>query len=187
MRSLYVLLMSMSSEQSQSVIFGGKPMALSGPSLQIGSMAPDFEATGSDLKSVRLSAILSPSVVLILSSVPSLDTGVCSEQTHRFEEEIGKLGGQAKLITLSMDLPFAQGRFCGGQPKANTLFLSDHRLADFGMNYGTLIADVRLLSRAVFVVGKDGKLAHVQYVKETGTHPDYDAALGAVKKEIDRK
>ena len=185
------MLISMANEQPPSVIFGRHSLALSGPSLKIGDTAPDFEATNSDLEPVHLSSLRVPSAslppVFILSSVPSLDTGVCSAQTHRFEEEVGKLDGQAKLITISMDLPFAQGRFCGGQPKANTFFLSDHRLADFGLNYCTLIPDVRLLCRAVFVVGRNGRLVHVQYVRDTGTHPDYDAVLAAVRKEIERQ
>ena len=182
-------------------------MALVGPELKVGDKAPDFEATASDLAPARLSALLqsaplASASVKIISSVASLDTGVCSDETHRFEDEISKLGGKAALITVSMDLPFAQGRFCGprgaeaprgtaaqeggdcGAPKPGNVFLSDHRLADFGQKYGVLIKEMRLLCRAVFVVDLQNKIVHVQYVKETGTHPDYDAVLEAVKKEI---
>ncbi|VVB57409.1 thiol peroxidase [uncultured archaeon] len=172
----------MAYERKEAVIFGGHPMTQVGPHLQVGDPAPDFEATNSDLKAVRFSSIHAP--VKIVSSVPSLDTGVCSAQTKRFEEEIAKMEGKVALITVSMDLPFAQYRFCGKAPPANAHFLSDHQHAYFGKAWGTFIKEVRLLGRAVFVVDSNGRLVHVEYVKETGTHPNYEAVMKAVKEAL---
>ncbi len=170
----------MSVERPNSVIFANHPMTLVGPELKAGDLAPDAQCIGPDLNPLHVLSAL-PAKIKIISSVPSLDTGVCSAQTHRFEEEVAKLGGQVGLVTLSMDLPFAQGRFCSGAPKEHTIFLSDYRTASFGLAYGTLIKEVRLLSRAVFVVGPFGRILYAQYVKETGTHPDYEAVLKVVQ------
>ena len=172
----------MAYERKEAVIFGGHPMTLVGPALQAGDAAPDFEAVDSDLKSVRFSSIHTP--LKIVSSVPSLDTGICSAQTKRFEDEIAKLDGRVALITVSMDLPFAQQRFCGKAPPANAHFLSDHQHGYFGKSWGTYIKEVRLLARAVFVVDSNRRLVHVQYVKESGTHPDYEAVMKALKEAL---
>ncbi len=175
----------MSVDAVRTALWGGKPMELEGLALETGDMAPDAKAVDANQQLQSVLSLVPSSIVKIITTVPSLDTGVCSGETHRFEAEVGKLGGQACLITVSMDLPFAQGRFCAGAPKPNTYFLSDHRLADVGVKYGVLFKELRLLSRAVFVVGQDGKLAHAQYVNDTGAHPDYEAVLAAVRKEID--
>ena len=174
----------MSDYPIRTALWGGKPMGLAGSALHEGDIAPDAQGVDSANSLQHLLSIAPSSHVKIITTVPSLDTGVCSGETHRFEAEVGKLGGQASLITVSMDLPFAQGRFCGGAPKPNTYFVSDHRLADVGTKYGTLVPELRLLSRAVFVVGKDGRIAHAQYVHDTGTHPDYEAVLAVVRNEI---
>jgi thiol peroxidase len=118
--------------------------------------------------------------VRIFSVVPSLDTPVCDAQTKRFNEEAGKLG-DIKIYTVSMDLPFAQKRWCGAFGVDHVKMLSDHRDASFGEHYGTLIKDLRVLSRAIFVVDQENVIRHVEYVKEVGDHPDYETALSAAK------
>ena len=112
--------------------------------------------------------------------MPSLDTPTCDIETRTFNEEAAKLGAAVKLLTISMDLPFAQKRWCGAAGVENLKTYSDHREAAFGLAYGVLIKELRLLARAVFVVGKDGKLEHVQLVKEIANEPDYEAVLQAV-------
>jgi thiol peroxidase len=155
----------------------GNPLALIGPELKAGDAAPDFELIGSDLKPVHLGPGGS---VRIFSVVPSLDTPVCDAQTKRFNDEIAKLDG-VEVITVSMDLPFAQSRWCGAFGVDKVKMLSDHKSASFGTAYGTLIEPLRIESRAIFVIGKDNVLKHVEYVSEVADHPNYDAALAAAK------
>ncbi len=155
----------------------GNPLALVGPELKAGDAAPDFELIGSDLKPVNLGP---GGTVRIFSVVPSLDTPVCDAQTKRFNDEIAKLEG-VEVITVSMDLPFAQSRWCGAFGVDKVKMLSDHKTASFGTAYGTLIEPLRIESRAIFVVGKDNVLKHVEYVSEVADHPNYDAALAAAK------
>ncbi|MGH9520518.1 MAG: thiol peroxidase, partial [Terriglobales bacterium] len=118
------------------------------------------------------------------SVVPSLDTPVCDLQTKRFNEEAGKLNGAVKIITVSMDLPFAQKRWCGAAGAAHVQTLSDYQTGSFGQAMGTLIKELRLESRAIFVVDKDGIIRYVEYVPEIGSHPNYDAALAAAKQLV---
>jgi thioredoxin-dependent peroxiredoxin len=118
--------------------------------------------------------------VRIFSVVPSLDTPVCDAQTKRFEDEASKLPGVA-IYTVSMDLPFAQQRWCGNYGIDKVMMLSDHRTGSFGEHYGTLIPDLRIESRAIFVLDGDNRLRHVEYVNEVGSHPDYEAALEAAR------
>jgi thiol peroxidase len=157
----------------------GNPLTLVGPELKAGQKAPDFSVVGNDLKPVTLAD--SAGKVRILSVVPSLDTPVCDAQTRRFNEEAAKLPS-IEILTVSMDLPFAQKRWCGAAGVDKVKTVSDHRDASFGSAYGTLIKELRLESRAIFVVDKTGKLTHVEYVKEVAEHPNYDAALAAAKK-----
>ena len=119
--------------------------------------------------------------VRVFSVVPSLDTPVCDAQTRRFNQEAAKLT-DVKIYTISMDLPFAQARWCGASGVENLTMLSDHRNAQFGANYGTLIKELRLNCRAIFVVDEEDLLRHVEYVKEVADYPDYEAALEAVRK-----
>jgi thiol peroxidase len=114
--------------------------------------------------------------------LPSLDTPVCEAQTKRFDEEAARLPANVAVLTVSMDLPFAQARFCGDKGIDRVQTASDHRDAGFGRAYGTLIEPLRLEARALFVVGADGHLKHVQYVPEVTEHPDYDAALAAARR-----
>lgn len=118
--------------------------------------------------------------VRIFSVVPSLDTPVCDAQTKRFNEEAGKLP-DVSIYTISMDLPFAQKRWCGAFGIDHVRMVSDHRAGSFGQNYGTLIKDLRILSRAIFVVDKDNTIGHVEYVKEVSDHPNYESALKIAK------
>lgn len=156
----------------------GKPLTLIGPELKPGSKAPDFETVGDGLQNTTLES--TGHNVRIFSVVPSLDTPVCDAQTKRFNEEAAKLPG-VEIYTISMDLPFAQKRWCGAYGVDKVKMLSDHRTGSFGEHYGTLIKDLRIESRAIFVVDKDNTIKHVEYVKEVADHPNYEAALNAAR------
>ncbi|MDP9172064.1 MAG: thiol peroxidase [Acidobacteriota bacterium] len=153
-------------------------MTLVGPELKPGDAAPEFSVVDSSLKAVHLSD--TGTRTRIFSVVPSLDTPVCDAQTRRFNEEAAKLS-DVDIYTVSMDLPFAQKRFCNSFALDNVKMLSDHKDASFGEAYGTLIKELRILSRAIFVVGSDNKVKYVEYVPEVGNFPNYEAALAAVK------
>ena len=155
----------------------GNPLTLVGPELKAGERAPDFSVVDSSLKPVHLADTTGKTRVF--SVVPSLDTPVCDAQTKRFNEEAGKLK-DVDFYTVSMDLPFAQKRFCNSFALDNVKMLSDHKDASFGSSYGTLIKELRILSRAIFVVGPDDRLKYVEYVPEVADHPNYDAALAAL-------
>ncbi|WP_337019597.1 thiol peroxidase [Oceanobacillus massiliensis] len=161
-----------------SVTFKQEPVTLVGPEIKVGDMAPDFTVLSNDLKEVKLSDYSGK--VKLISVVPSIDTGVCSEQTRRFNEEANKLDN-VYVLTISMDLPFAQGRWCAANGIEKVDTLSDHRDADFGEKYGTLMKELRLLARSVFVVNSKDEVSYVEYVSEGTTHPDYEAALKAAK------
>jgi len=156
----------------------GNPLTLIGPELRPGVTAPDFKLVDTALKNVTLAD--TGNNVRIISVVPSLDTPVCDAQTKRFNEEAAKLPG-VDIITVSMDLPFAQKRWCGQFGVDNVKMLSDHRDGSFGANYGTLIKELRIESRAIFVLDRNNTLRHVEYVKEVADFPNYDAALSAVR------
>jgi len=156
----------------------GNPMTLLGPELKAGDKAPDFSAVDNGLKPVDLAA--TGNGVRVFSVVPSLDTPVCDMQTKRFNEEAGKLG-DVTIYTVSMDLPFAQKRWCGAFGVDHVKMLSDHRDGSFGQAYGTLIKELRILSRAIFVVDKNNVICHAEYVKEVSEHPNYDAAMAAAR------
>jgi thiol peroxidase len=169
----------MDNNSSQTVTMHGNPMTLSGPIPHVGDPAPDFTALSNDLQPVRLSEFAGR--IVIISAVPSLDTPVCDLQTRRFNTEAGQLGENVQILTVSMDLPFAQKRWCGAAGIAHLMTLSDHRTAEFGQTYGILISELRLLARAVFVVDAKGVLRHMEVVPEIAQEPDYGAALAAVK------
>lgn len=156
----------------------GRPFSLAGPELKPGDAAPDFTLVDSANKPVTLAD--TGSRVRIFSVVPSLDTPVCDAQTRRFNIESTKLP-DVDIYNISMDLPFAQKRWCTQFAVDRVRMLSDHREASFGAAWGTLIRDLRLESRAVFVIGKDNVIRYVEYVKELTDHPDYDAALAAAR------
>jgi thiol peroxidase len=156
----------------------GKPLTLLGPELKAGEKAPDFAAVTDSLQDVNLEK--TGHAVRIFSVIPSLDTPVCDAQTKRFNEEAAKLDG-IQIYTISMDLPFAQKRWCGAFGVDKIKMLSDHRTGSFGENYGTMIKELRIESRAIFVLDKDGTIKHVEYVKEVADHPNYEAAFAAAK------
>ncbi len=146
--------------------------------MTVGDPAPDFDVVSSSLQKVNLKA--TGGGVRIFSVLPSLDTPVCDAQTKRFQDEAEKLN-PIKIFTISMDLPFAQKRWCGDYGVDRVVMLSDHVTGSFGENYGTLIKDLRIESRAIFVVDQEDKIRYVEYVDEVGDHPNYDAALNAAR------
>lgn len=161
------------------VTMKGNPLTLSGPLPAIGIKAPDFTALNNDLSPASLSDFRGK--VIIISSVPSLDTPVCDMETRRFNQEAGGLGDKVTVLTISMDLPFAQARWCGAAGIDKVITLSDHRDASFGKAYGVMIKELRLLARCVFVVDKEGILRYTQLVKEITEEPKYEEVLKAVK------
>ena len=156
----------------------GNPLTLIGPELKPGDAAPDFTVTDGSLKPVSLKD--TGNHVRIISVVPSLDTPVCDAQTKKFNEAAAGLPG-VDILTVSMDLPFAQKRWCGAFGVDNVKMLSDHKDASFGSNYGTLIKELRIESRAIFVLDSDNKIRHAEYVKEVADFPNYEAALSAAR------
>ena len=160
----------------------GNPLDLEGPELMVGQQAPDATLSKDLVAEEKLSEFNGKT--RILSVVPSLDTPVCAEQTKRFNQEAANMPGVA-FITISCDLPTAQGRFCGaeGIDTEKLRVLSDHRRTEFGKAYGTLITELRVLCRAVFVVGPDNTIKYAEYVPEIAEHPNYDAVLEAAKAE----
>ena len=165
-------------ERANAGTFSGEPVTLIGPELKAGDEAPQFTCVDTSMKPVTLAD--TGKSVRIFSVIPSLDTPVCDAQTRRFDTEMSKLAG-VDFYTVSMDLPFAQKRWSTATSADAAKMLSDHRDASFGSNYGTLIKDMRIESRAIFVVDKENKIRYVEYVKEVADHPDYDAALSAAK------
>jgi thiol peroxidase len=168
------------SERKGIVTMKGNPITLIGNEVKVGDKAPDFEVAGQDLSTVKFSSFAGK--VCIISCVPSLDTSVCDIMTRRFNQEAAKLGNDIAVLAISMDLPFAQKRWCGAAGVKNVRVLSDHRTASFGQAYGILIKDLRLLARAVFVVDKKGIIRYASIVPEISSEPNYDEALEAVKK-----
>ncbi len=166
-------------ERPGAVTMFGKPVTLVGPKIEVGQQAPDFTVVDTGLQPKRLADFKGH--VLLIASVPSLDTGVCSAETRTFNERAASFGPDVRVLTISMDLPFAQKRWCGAEGIERVITLSDHKEASFGTAYGTLIKEHRLLARAVFVVDRQGRVTYVEYVPEVTQHPDYDAAVAAVQ------
>lgn len=164
--------------EKRTVYRHGQPLTARGRKLAVGEQAPDFKLLDNDLK-VKTLADYKDAVKLI-SIVPSLDTGVCDLQTRQFNEDIAELP-EAVVITVSVDLPFAQKRWCGNADLEDAVTLSDHRDVAFGEAYGVLIEELRLLARAVLVLDRDNKITYVEYLEEMTSHPDYEQALAAVK------
>ena len=160
----------------------GNPLTLVGNEVNVGDEAPDFEVLDNDLTLVKFSSLHGK--ICILLSVPSLDTPICDIETKKFNEEAARLGPDVVILTISMDLPFAQKRWCVASEVTNVQTLSDHRDASFGTAYGVLIKELRLLARAVFVVDRDGIVRYVELVNELVNEPDYEAALRALKELV---
>jgi thiol peroxidase len=169
-------------ERSGMITMKGYPLTLAGNPLKVGDRAPDFELMNNDMKPVSLSAYQGK--IVLISSVPSLDTPVCDLETRRFNSEAVGLGQDVVILTISMDLPFAQKRWCGAAGVDKVVTLSDHHNASFGLAYGVLIKELRLLARAVFVLDREGQIRYIQIVKEIASEPDYEAILTAVKNLI---
>ena len=169
-------------EQKGVITFKGNPMTLVGNEVKVGQKAPDFKLTANDLSEVTLKS--SAGKVRVVSVVPSVDTPVCDLQTKRFNDEASKLGDKAAIITVSLDLPFAQKRWCGAASATKVQLLSDYKDHSFGFAYGTRIKELGLLTRAVFVIDSNDQVQYVEYVKEVTAHPNYDAAIAVAKKLI---
>lgn len=165
-------------EHPNAITFLGGPLTLVGTPVSVGMKAPDFTLLDTDLNPVSLAAYAGKP--FILSTVPSLDTPVCDMETRRFNQEAGKLG-DVPILTVSMDLPFAQKRWCAAAGVDNVITLSDHRDASLGVNYGLLIKELRLLARAVLVANTSHEIVYYELVKEVTHEPDYDGALNAAK------
>lgn len=170
----------MAQERTGVITFKGNPLTLIGPEIKVGDKAPNFTVLAKDLSPVTLES--SKAKARLFSVVPSLDTPVCDQQTRRFNEEAAKLPGNLEILTISMDLPFAQNRFCSTAGIDRVQTASDHREASFGQAYGVLIKELRLLSRSIFVVDKNDVVRYVEIVKEVTSHPNYEAALEAARK-----
>ncbi|MHB1158594.1 MAG: thiol peroxidase [Phycisphaerales bacterium] len=167
-------------ERAAAVTFKGNPMTLVGNELKLGQPAPAFTLIGNDMKPKSLADFKGKTIVL--STVPSLDTAVCDTQTRRFNAEAASLGDDVVVLTVSMDLPMAQKRWCGAAGVDRIVTLSDYKDHSFGVAYGLRIKELGLIARSVSVIDKQGKLAYHQLVKEVATEPDYAPALQAVKK-----
>ena len=165
-------------KRENAVTFAGNPVALIGDEVKVGDKAPVFTALKNDLSVFSSDEVKGKKV--IISAVPSVDTGVCELQTKRFNEEAQKLENTI-ILTISADLPFAQSRFCAAEGIKILIMLSDHRDLDFAHKYGLELDGLRLLSRAIFVIDESGTVTYVQYVPEVTDHPDYDKALEAAR------
>jgi thiol peroxidase len=161
------------------VTFGGNPVTLIGTEIKIGDKAPDFSAIDGSLKSVKFSEFKGK--VKLLSIFPSIDTGVCSMQTRKFNVEAGKFSDKVAFIALSADLPFALKRFCGAEGIDNLVPLSDHRDMDFGNKYGFHIKELRLLTRGVVIIDANDTIRYIEVLPEIGKEPNYEAAIKALK------
>lgn len=169
----------MAQERKNAATFQGNPLTLIGPELKVGDKAPDFKAVDNGLKPVTLAS--SQGKTRLVSVVPSIDTPVCDLQTKRFNQEASKLPENVAVLTVSMDLPFAQARWCGLAGADKIQMLSDYQERSFGQAYGVLIKELQLLARTVFVIGPDDKIQYVERVKEVTQQPDYEKVLGFLK------
>lgn len=169
----------MSKERHGAVLLGDKPLTVLGETVKVGAKAPDFTLNANDFSKVTLAD--SAGKVRLISVVPSLNTSVCDAQTRRFNEEAASLGDNVVVLTVSADLPYAQRSWCGAAGVERVQTLSDHMDMNFGQAYGTHIAELRLDQRSVFVIDENDTVRYVEYVKEFGKQPDYEAAITAVR------
>ena len=169
----------MVAEHAGRVTFQGEPLTLVGDLPEIGTIAAPFTAVATDLSEVSLAD--TAGAIRVLVAVPSLDTSVCDTEARRFNEEAAALSDDVIIQVISMDLPFAQARWCGAAGADRVQTLSDHRSAAFGQAYGVLIKELRLLARSIFIVDRQGRLRYGQLVNEITNEPDYDAVLQAIE------
>jgi thiol peroxidase len=166
-------------ERKNAVTFKGNPITLLGNEVKTGEDAPDFKVLDAELNEKGLADFNDK--IKLIASVPSLDTPVCDLQIKRFNDEAVKISKGVVILFISMDLPFAQKRFCQEFNIKKVKTFSDHRDGDFGVKYGVLIKELRLLARAIFIIDKENKVRYVQYVKDITDQPDYDGALNTLK------
>jgi len=169
-------------ERSGIITFKGNPFTLLGPALKVGDKAPEFSVVDNGLAAVSLAS--SAGKIRIISCVPSLDTPVCDTETRRFNQEAANLPGDVLVLTISLDLPFAQKRWCGAAGIDKVTTLSDYRERSFGQNYGVLIKELLLLTRAIFVIDGEGVIRYIQIVPEVTSEPDYAAVIAAAKQLV---
>lgn len=169
-------------ERTNVVTFKGNPATLLGPDIKVGDQAPDFNVVDNGLQPVTLASNLGK--VQLITVVPSIDTPVCDTMTRKFNEKAAQLPESVAVLTVSVDLPFAQKRWCGNAGIEKIKTVSDYQERSFGLNYGLLLKELKLLARAVFVINKEGKVVYREIVKEVTAEPDYDAALAAAMKNI---
>ncbi|MGH7924287.1 MAG: thiol peroxidase [Candidatus Binatus sp.] len=170
----------MAEERKSAVTMRGNPMTLVGPEIKVGQKAPNFNVVGKGMAPATLDQFKGK--VKIITTIPSVDTPVCDAEMRRFNVEAGNLPGDVQILSISMDLPFAQARWCGAAGVDKVTTFSDWRSASFGTSYGTLIKELHLLARCVFVVDKNDNVTYVEYVKEVAEQPNFEAALAAAKK-----
>ena len=170
----------MTEERSNIVTFKGNPATLLGPDIKVGDTAPEFRVVDNALQAVTLASNLGK--VQLITVVPSIDTPVCDTMTRKFNEKAAKLPENVVVLTVSVDLPFAQKRWCGNAGIEKIRTVSDYQDRSFGLSYGLLLKELKLLTRAVYVIDKSGKVAYREIVKEVTAEPDYDAALAAAIK-----
>ncbi len=168
----------MTQERANAVTLKGNPMTLVGPALRVGQKAPDFTVLAQDMSPITLASTGSRARIFL--SVPSLDTPVCDLEAKTFAKRAGELG-DTQILVVSVDLPFAQKRWCAAEGVTQLRTGSDHRETSFGLAYGVLIKEIRLLARAAFVVNGAGELTYVEYVPEVGSQPNFDAVIRAAK------
>jgi thioredoxin-dependent peroxiredoxin len=172
----------MPQERTGVITFKSNPMTLLGPDVKVGDAAPEFKVVDNGLQPVTLGD--SKGKVRLITVVPSLDTPVCDTMTRKFNEQAAKLPEDVVVYTVSLDLPFAQKRWCGNAGIEKVKTLSDYQERAFGSNYGVLIKELKLLARSVFVIDRNDKVAYREIVKEVTAEPDYEAALAAAKKLV---
>ena len=170
----------MTEERNNIVTFKGNPATLLGPDIKVGDPAPDFRVVDNSLQAVTLASNLGK--VQLITVVPSLDTPVCDTMTRKFNAKAAQLPESVVVLTVSVDLPFAQKRWCGNAGIDKIRTVSDYQERSFGLNYGLLLKELKLLARAVFIIDRSGKVAYREIVKEVTAEPDYEAALAAAMK-----
>ncbi len=167
---------------NSAITFKGQPIEVTGNELKVGDSLPDFVLIGTDMADITVNSF--PNKVLVISSIPSVDTPICSIQTKRFNQEVDALGDSAVVLTVSRDLPFAQKRWCGAEGVERVVCASDYKHRVFGEAFGVEMPSLGILARAIFVADPSGKITYIEYVDEIGQEPDYDAALAAAKAAI---
>ncbi|PZE20961.1 thiol peroxidase [Paenibacillus xerothermodurans] len=172
----------MTQERTGVATLKGNPITLLGPEVKVGDKAPDFKVNKNLMEQVSLAEFAGK--VKLISVVPSLDTGVCDAQTRRFNEEAAKLGDNVVVLTISVDLPFAQSRWCGAAGIDKVITLSDYKDHSFGLAYGVLIKEIQLDMRSIFVIDANDTVQYVEYLQEMTEHPNYENAIAAVQKLV---